>query len=47
VADSCVFLAGNPAITGTTLNVDCGQHLVPSPRDILFVVDELLKDPKA
>ena len=47
VAQTCVFLAGNPAITGTTVAVDCGQHLVPTPRDILFVVDELLKDPKA
>lgn len=47
VAEGCVFLAANPAITGTTLSIDCGQHLVPTPRDILFVVDELLKDPKA
>ncbi|MDO4769160.1 MAG: SDR family oxidoreductase [Brachymonas sp.] len=42
VAASCVFLAQTPAITGSTLCVDNGQHLLPLPRDILFVVDELL-----
>jgi NAD(P)-dependent dehydrogenase (short-subunit alcohol dehydrogenase family) len=42
VADSVVFLATNPGITGTTLRVDNGQHLVPSPRDIMFVTDTLL-----
>lgn len=43
VARSCVFLAETRSITGTTLSVDNGQHLVPLPRDIMFVVDELLK----
>ena len=43
VARTCVFLAQTPATTGATLCVDNGQHLVPLPRDILFVVDELLK----
>jgi len=42
VAASCVFLARTPSITGSTLSVDNGQHLVPLPRDIMFVVDELL-----
>lgn len=42
VARACVFLAGTPSVTGTTLCVDNGQHLVPLPRDIMFVVDELL-----
>ncbi len=42
VAHTCLFLAQTPSITGTTLCVDNGQHLVPLPRDILFVVDELL-----
>jgi len=46
VAKSCVFLAETPSVTGATLTVDNGQHLVPLPRDIMFVVDELLKDPK-
>ena len=45
VARSCVFLAATPSVTGTTLSVDNGQHLVPLPRDIMFVVDELLKAP--
>jgi len=45
VARSCVFLAETRSITGTTLCVDNGQHLVPLPRDIMFVVDELLKAP--
>jgi NAD(P)-dependent dehydrogenase (short-subunit alcohol dehydrogenase family) len=43
VADSVVFLAQNPSITGTTLRVDNGQHLVPLARDVMFVVDELFK----
>lgn len=42
VARACLFLAENDAITGSTLSVDNGQHLVPLPRDIMFVVDELL-----
>jgi NAD(P)-dependent dehydrogenase (short-subunit alcohol dehydrogenase family) len=44
VARACVFLAGTPSMTGTTLCVDNGQHLVPLPRDIMFVVDELLQE---
>ncbi|KWT94213.1 MULTISPECIES: SDR family oxidoreductase [unclassified Variovorax] len=47
VARTCVFLAGTPSVTGSTLSVDNGQHLVPLPRDIMFVVDELLKAPKS
>jgi NAD(P)-dependent dehydrogenase (short-subunit alcohol dehydrogenase family) len=43
VAASCLFLAENPCITGITLTVDNGQHLVPLPRDVMFVVDDLLK----
>jgi len=46
VARSCVFLAGTPSLTGTTLCVDNGQHLVPLARDIMFVVDELLQASK-
>jgi len=45
VAASCVFLAQTRSITGSTLGVDNGQHLVPLPRDIMFVVDELLQSP--
>ena len=45
VAASCLFLAGNPCITGVTLTVDNGQHLVPLPRDVMFVVDALGQEP--
>ncbi len=47
VAASCLFLAKNPCITGITLTVDNGQHLVPLPRDVMFVVQDLLKAPHA
>ena len=43
VARTCLFLAENTSITGSTVCVDNGQHLVPLPRDIMFVVDELLQ----
>ena len=43
VARTCVFLADTPSVTGSTLCVDNGQHLVPLERDIMFVVDDLLK----
>ena len=43
VAASCLFLAENSCITGVTLAVDNGQHLVPLPRDVMFVVADLLK----
>jgi len=42
VARTCVFLAGNPCITGTTLCVDNGQHLVPLARDVMFAVQDNL-----
>ncbi|HYA65778.1 MAG TPA: SDR family oxidoreductase [Burkholderiaceae bacterium] len=37
VARAVVFLVNAQAITGTSLLVDGGQHLVPSARDILFL----------
>ena len=37
VARAVVFLVNSPAITGTSLLVDGGQHLVPSDRDIMFL----------
>lgn len=43
VASSVVFLAGNASITGTTVRVDNGQHLLPLARDVMFVVEELFK----
>jgi NAD(P)-dependent dehydrogenase (short-subunit alcohol dehydrogenase family) len=38
VAATCLFLAQNPGITGVTLAVDNGQHLVPLERDVMFMV---------
>jgi NAD(P)-dependent dehydrogenase (short-subunit alcohol dehydrogenase family) len=40
VAATCLFLASNPCITGSTLCVDNGQHLVPLARDVMFAIDE-------
>ena len=37
VAATCIFLAQNPCITGTTICVDNGQHLVPLARDVMFL----------
>jgi NAD(P)-dependent dehydrogenase (short-subunit alcohol dehydrogenase family) len=37
VAAAVAFLAAAPAITGTTLLVDGGQHLLPTQRDIMFL----------
>jgi NAD(P)-dependent dehydrogenase (short-subunit alcohol dehydrogenase family) len=37
VAAAC-YLAEASGVTGTTLVVDGGQHLVPSPRDIMFLM---------
>jgi NAD(P)-dependent dehydrogenase (short-subunit alcohol dehydrogenase family) len=39
VAATCLFLAQNPCITGTTVCVDNGQHLVPLARDVMFLAD--------
>ena len=36
VAESVLFLAQNPAISGASLPVDNGQHLVPMARDVMF-----------
>lgn len=37
IASAVCFVADAPAITGTTLVVDGGQHLIPLPRDVMFV----------
>lgn len=37
VARSVCFLLQSPAITGTTLLVDGGQHLLGQPRDVMFL----------
>jgi NAD(P)-dependent dehydrogenase (short-subunit alcohol dehydrogenase family) len=36
IAQAAVFLAQANAVTGTTLYVDGGQHLLPSSRDVMF-----------
>jgi NAD(P)-dependent dehydrogenase (short-subunit alcohol dehydrogenase family) len=36
IARAVRFLLESPAITGTTLMVDGGQHLLAQPRDVLF-----------
>lgn len=37
IARAVRFLIESPAITGTTLMVDGGQHLAAQPRDVLFL----------
>jgi len=37
IADSVVYAASARALTGTTLLVDGGQHLLPLPRDVMFL----------
>lgn len=40
IARAVRFLIESPAITGTTLLVDGGQHLLPQPRDVLFLAKD-------
>jgi NAD(P)-dependent dehydrogenase (short-subunit alcohol dehydrogenase family) len=37
IADAVCYLAEARAVTGTTLLVDGGQHLMPLPRDVMFL----------
>ncbi len=37
IAQAACYLAKASAVTGTTLLVDGGQHLVPSTRDVMFL----------
>lgn len=37
IARTVCFVADSPAMTGTTLLVDGGQHLIPLQRDVMFV----------
>ena len=39
IAGAVRFLIESPAITGTTLLVDGGQHLQAQPRDVLFLAN--------
>lgn len=38
IAQAVRYLIGAPAVTGTTLLVDGGQHLAAQPRDVAFLV---------
>jgi NAD(P)-dependent dehydrogenase (short-subunit alcohol dehydrogenase family) len=40
IARAVAFLLASPAITGTTLLVDGGQHLQAQPRDVLFLAKD-------
>ncbi|MFZ3289716.1 MAG: SDR family oxidoreductase, partial [Telluria sp.] len=37
IAEAVCYAAGARALTGTTLLVDGGQHLMPLPRDVMFI----------
>ena len=39
IADAVVYAANARALTGTTLLVDGGQHLVPLARDVMFLTN--------
>ncbi|AST30857.2 SDR family oxidoreductase [Ralstonia solanacearum] len=39
IAEAVCFLATSRAITGTTLFVDGGQHLMPLARDVMFLTE--------
>ena len=44
VARAVRFLIESPAITGTTLLVDGGQHLQAQPRDVMFLARQSLEN---
>jgi NAD(P)-dependent dehydrogenase (short-subunit alcohol dehydrogenase family) len=37
IVAAALYLADAAGVTGTTLVVDGGQHLVPLPRDVMFL----------
>ncbi|SIT70357.1 MULTISPECIES: SDR family oxidoreductase [Burkholderiaceae] len=39
LVEAVCYLADARGVTGATLLVDGGQHLVPSPRDVMFMTD--------
>jgi NAD(P)-dependent dehydrogenase (short-subunit alcohol dehydrogenase family) len=43
IARAVRFLIESPAVTGTTLLVDGGQHLQAQPRDVMFLARQSLK----
>jgi len=46
IARTVRFLLQSPAITGTTLLVDGGQHLSAQPRDVLYLAQQTLAAPR-
>ena len=40
IVQAACYLADAPGVTGTTLVVDGGQHLVPLPRDVMFLTPQ-------
>jgi NAD(P)-dependent dehydrogenase (short-subunit alcohol dehydrogenase family) len=44
VAATCLFLAQTRSITGVTICVDNGQHLVPLARDVMFAAQTLSQE---
>lgn len=44
VAATCLFLAQTRSITGVTVCVDNGQHLVPLARDVMFATQTLSQE---
>ena len=45
IAHAVRFLLESPAITGHTLLVDGGQHLLGQARDVLFLAQQALAKP--
>jgi len=45
IAQAVVYLARARAVTGTTLLVDGGQHLIPTERDVMFLGEALMAAP--
>jgi NAD(P)-dependent dehydrogenase (short-subunit alcohol dehydrogenase family) len=43
IARAVRFLIDSPAVTGTTLLVDGGQHLARQPRDVMFLAQDALE----
>jgi len=37
IAEAVVYVANARAVTGTTILVDGGQHLIPTQRDVMFI----------
>jgi NAD(P)-dependent dehydrogenase (short-subunit alcohol dehydrogenase family) len=46
IAQAVAYLAKASAVTGTTLLVDGGQHLVPSSRDVMFLTEPAATEAK-